>query len=118
MLIRAAVGLAAAAEALSIMQAGASTPPATLVICLLLVLAGLAMLSGFLTPVSAVVVALCSALIGLDWIGPTGPDVLEDGVATLFVIATSTAIALLGPGAYSVDSYLFGRREIVIRKPA
>jgi uncharacterized membrane protein YphA (DoxX/SURF4 family) len=100
------------------MQAGAATTPATLVICVLLVVAGLAILAGFLTPISAVLVALCGTLIGLDSIGPTGPDVLEDGVATLFVIATSIAIALLGPGAYSVDSYLFGRREIVIRRSA
>jgi hypothetical protein len=32
----------------------------------------------------------------------------------LHLIATATAISLLGPGAYSLDARLFGWREIVI----
>jgi len=28
----------------------------------------------------------------------------------------AAAIALLGPGAFSLDSYLFGRREVVISR--
>jgi hypothetical protein len=30
------------------------------------------------------------------------------------VMAVSTAIALLGPGAFSLDARLFGQREIII----
>jgi hypothetical protein len=30
------------------------------------------------------------------------------------VIVDAVALAVLGPGAYSVDAYLFGRREIII----
>jgi guanyl-specific ribonuclease Sa len=29
-------------------------------------------------------------------------------------VLIAASIAMLGPGAYSVDGYLFGRREIVI----
>ena len=32
----------------------------------------------------------------------------------LFLIAIASAVALLGPGAFSVDARLFGRREIII----
>jgi hypothetical protein len=39
---------------------------------------------------------------------------VRDGVASLFVVAVAAAIILLGPGAFSVDCFLFGRREIII----
>jgi uncharacterized membrane protein YphA (DoxX/SURF4 family) len=32
----------------------------------------------------------------------------------LLMVITAMGIALLGPGAFSVDGQLFGRREIVI----
>ena len=32
----------------------------------------------------------------------------------LFVVTIASAVALLGPGAFSVDARMFGRREIVI----
>jgi uncharacterized membrane protein YphA (DoxX/SURF4 family) len=35
----------------------------------------------------------------------------------LFTAAVALAIALTGPGAYSVDARLFGRREIVLAPP-
>ncbi|WP_348696385.1 hypothetical protein [Duganella fentianensis] len=34
------------------------------------------------------------------------------------IIANSVALALLGPGAYSLDAQLFGRRLIVVRSGA
>jgi uncharacterized membrane protein YphA (DoxX/SURF4 family) len=38
------------------------------------------------------------------------------GVATFDVIAWAVAIALLGPGALSLDAYIFGRRKVVIAR--
>jgi uncharacterized membrane protein YphA (DoxX/SURF4 family) len=37
-----------------------------------------------------------------------------DRMAAVLVVADAVAIALLGPGAYSLDARLFGRREIFI----
>ena len=37
--------------------------------------------------------------------------------ASLYMIAIAGAVALLGPGAFSADSRIFGRREIVIENP-
>jgi uncharacterized membrane protein YphA (DoxX/SURF4 family) len=34
--------------------------------------------------------------------------------ATIFLIVMAAAVLLVGPGAYSLDARLFGRREIVI----
>ena len=63
--------------------------------------------AGFLTPFAA---ALALAAHGLIWclagIGTAGTGIV--------VCLDAAALALLGPGAYSVDSYLFGRRVVVL----
>lgn len=64
---------------------------------------------GWYTPVtagSAVVVSLCGF-----WV------CREPGVNVL-MIAILTAIGLLGAGAYSVDARLYGRRRLVVGRPA
>ena len=62
------------------------------------------LLIGFLTPVIAVITAVGAiALITSDFPFSNG---------SLIVLAA--AIALLGPGAFSLDARLFGRREILI----
>jgi uncharacterized membrane protein YphA (DoxX/SURF4 family) len=98
------------------LQAGTAGAISTVASGPFLLAGGLAVLCGFLTPLSALAVASCGAAVGLGWIPSNAFDVLDDRLAVLFVVLTSIAIALLGPGAYSVDSYLFGRREIVIKR--
>jgi len=56
------------------------------------------LLLGFVTPVAAV-------LIGLISLYP-----LQD----LEIVVLAVVIALLGPGAFSIDARMFGRREILI----
>ena len=66
--------------------------------------------AGYLTPLAAVT----SLLFHLGvW------SQLGLGSATLAVIICldAIAIALLGPGEYSVDSYRFGRRVVVLIRP-
>ena len=70
-------------------------------------LAGLCLFLGFLTPYCAAL----SCLLELALLVATGaPNKLELGVSA----STAAAIALLGPGAYSVDCCLFGRKLIEI----
>ena len=77
---------------------------------------GASLLAGFLTPFAAVLVGSCAVRSGCRWL-PAPPTVFADQPATVLVVMVAVAIALLGPGAYSLDSYLFGRREIVIAAP-
>ena len=68
-------------------------------------LAGAAcLLAGFMTPLIATTVAIVAAIL-----------TISGTVAPLFeVITLATTIALLGPGAFSLDARMFGRREILV----
>jgi hypothetical protein len=61
-------------------------------------LGGLGVLAGTLTP------------------APT-PNILESKLVLANLIAMAAAILFLGPGAFSLDARLFGRREIFIPNP-
>jgi uncharacterized membrane protein YphA (DoxX/SURF4 family) len=111
-LLRGTVGITVATQAwLSVTSANASllaaVPAAGLVVC------GVGLTVGIFTPV-------CSTLIGLGYalvlFLPSGGIVLPrvDGVAAILGLAAAAGLALLGPGAFSLDARLFGRREIFI----
>ena len=70
---------------------------------------GALLLAGFLTPLGALWVA--GALV-LPWLTATSPGVGD--LSVLLLLSHCAALALLGPGAWSVDAGLFGRREILI----
>lgn len=76
-----------------------------------LIVLGIPVALGFLTPIVHVMVAVVeSAAIVV------GLALLTDGrwqIAVLEIVI-ALALAMIGPGAYSLDSRLFGRREIVI----
>ena len=95
----------AASFALSLMKGpGLLSSP----LLLLFVLASSAlMLIGFLTSIVSFVVGSLAAailLIHFHW----------DNRILAFIAINAVALALLGPGAYSLDARLFGRRELVV----
>ena len=78
-----------------------------------LILAGVSLISislliGFLTPFLCVVVA--ASVIGNMIVNPHASSVV-----CVIAIANAAALGLLGPGAYSLDSKLFGRRVTTFR---
>ena len=78
---------------------------------------GVLMIVGLLTPLASVALASTMAvatlsliLRGETFINPHG----HSWEASSFYLTTSLAIALLGPGLFSLDALLFSRRVIVI----
>ena len=114
LLLRSAVGAALAIEG-AVCFAGGDLPGGwRSVIGVLGILVGASLLIGFLTPFAALLAALLSLGNALSWLPSSIPDVLGGGPAAIFLIVMAAAVLLLGPGAWSLDARLFGRREIVI----
>ena len=65
------------------------------------------LLVGFMTPIVAIVMGLAVAALVLF-------SKFDTSQSALIVIVLTVAIALLGPGAFSIDARMFGRREILI----
>ena len=66
---------------------------------------GISLLIGFLTPIVAVLVGVAAA---------SNPSLFASNLSVAFLSAVAVAVALLGPGAFSLDGRLFGLREIII----
>jgi len=79
----------------------------------LALVSGAAVVAGFLTPASGAVAGLATSFIVAAWT-PPGGSMRIDPLTALILIVNAAALALLGPGAHSLDARLFGRREIVI----
>ena len=75
---------------------------------------GAALLVGFLTPALATVAVLTNLGTATMRIALGHTGTLEGELSRLLLAAIAAALALLGPGAFSVDARLFGRREIVV----
>ena len=68
--------------------------------------AGLLLLVGLWTPASGMLAAILEL-----WIAFSGADHLR---GVLLLAALGVALAMLGPGAWSIDARLFGRKRIEI----
>jgi len=76
------------------------------------ILGGCALVTGTLTPAAGVLAAGLSLVRVLAPRAAAHP--LEGGAALGLLCLMGLSVALLGPGAFSVDARLFGRREIVV----
>ena len=106
LLLRALVGVTLIAQIVAYVGSTKLSVLGWVVAALVLIIAS-CLLVGFMTPVAAIV-------IGLGAIALAASNVLDTNQTLLNMIVLTTAIALLGPGAFSIDARMFGRREILI----
>jgi uncharacterized membrane protein YphA (DoxX/SURF4 family) len=111
LLLRIVVGVIAALQGGVHLVTVAHLTLGTAVIGGLVMASDAAVLIGFLTPFTAVVVSLS---VPLFWFPSPGAGLFLDKIAAVLIMADAVVIALLGPGAFSVDALIFGRREVVI----
>lgn len=104
------LGTAAAGQALYICH---------LVLGLLLVSGGIFLVLGLMMPSVSIVVAGCQLIAA--YISLTVTNLLQgEGfgwIAMPLLAGIATALFFLGPGAYSIDARLYGRRRIFIPSP-
>jgi len=114
LLLRAAVGLTAVAQGGDCLTARGDPAPWTWAAGLLAVAAGSSLLVGLLTPFACILLGLGHAAMAFSSSTAYLLNLLDGGLFLLTVGGMAAAATLLGPGAYSLDARLFGRREIII----
>lgn len=111
--MRAALGASAAFQVAGCLLDGGNPTQWERVTGCLVVTGGALFVMGFLTPLAAILFGLCGVSALLSWFLGTAIDLPDNRLLILCVIMAASA-GLLGPGSYSLDARLFGRREIII----
>jgi uncharacterized membrane protein YphA (DoxX/SURF4 family) len=81
---------------------------------LLAIANGALLLIGFMTPVAGGLIGLGALGIALAWFPAAARNLFDAALPAVLAVMMSAAIVLLGPGAFSIDARLYGRREIII----
>jgi hypothetical protein len=70
--------------------------------------------AGFSTPVAGILVGLAAVGSRFSFFPACARTLFESYVSVVFALTIVLAVTILGPGAFSLDARLFGRREIII----
>jgi uncharacterized membrane protein YphA (DoxX/SURF4 family) len=113
LLLRLAVAVRLLDHAAACLSDGGASAGAWLV-GTLAVVTGALLVVGLVTPVSGAMAAAAAAGLASSVLPSPIRNAFAAGAPALAVTLAAVAVALIGPGAFSVDAALFGRREITI----
>ena len=93
---------------------GWSTLISSRVTGLVLVIDGLLLVLGLFTRVAGFIAPALACAAAFNWILPVSPWFAEIRAVALPFAVVSLSLVALGPGAYSMDARLFGRKQLHI----
>ena len=117
LLLRAVLGLAVVTEG-AFYVIGPNSTAAAWLAGLLAISMGILLIIGFLTPIACMLAGLAGIGLALSLLPAPASNLWNSKIAVIFGLAILEAILGLGPGAFSVDARVFGRREIIIPSAA
>jgi uncharacterized membrane protein YphA (DoxX/SURF4 family) len=101
----------------ALLIAGAHHAAATSILpAALVILASLALIIGLMTPIATVLLCLGGMVVTIDSDIAAQLSLFESWVSRLEFVVMSAALICLGPGAFSLDARLYGRREIEVNE--
>jgi uncharacterized membrane protein YphA (DoxX/SURF4 family) len=112
--LRFAVAISAIAQGLSTVATPSDAALSMSIEGTIAILLGVALLIGVCTPVAGFAATIGYLLMSTSLLLATDAYSRCCGFRDLDLAAISVALTLLGPGAFSLDARLFGRREIII----
>ncbi len=114
LLLRSALGVTLLVQAASSVPDSQSLGVRAWAGCLLELASGAFLLIGFLTPAAGIIAVLVGVGIGFSWFPVPALVFFNSRLLTLDLIIMAITCAFLGPGAFSLDARLFGRRKVII----
>lgn len=112
LLLRLAVGGIASLQASIVIATAQGTANGAIVSAALVIIVALALMVGFITPLASVLLTIGGMMVMLDPGIAGALPMFESWTARLEFIVLSAVLICLGPGAFSLDARLYGRREV------
>jgi len=85
-------------------------------IALLTAGSGVLLLAGYLSRLAAIVAVGAGVSTMCSWLAAPNVAFFDTRTTAALAVVIAAAVVCLGPGAFSLDARLFGRREIIIPK--